>query len=313
MIATQTGPIEDFDKNFTKLLIEISQGPEMINSYTIEEIINLVYDYPTCHDNLIYRLNEFIDSSPPNYLLSSLYIIDALIRYLIDEFCLQIEQSMSEKLSEVIMRMCNSPQEMKEKVSALLTHWQKHRAFTDESIGKWKDIIRNNEVPTDPNLIQIKTNVILLTQLPSDWNEYRIKEAANDVAQVLRVSLKPDRHFAFIATPTRHDAEKLKIVLEKKIVQEKQPTEIKSAYIPKVVWGTEYWMKTFQFEEKEGIVFIPRDKIPPTVILNDDGTYVSERIPRAPVSRDTSYRPNRFSSAGAPRGGSARDRSSSRN
>ena len=304
MITTQTGPIEDFDKNFTKLLIEISQGPEMINSYTIEEIINLVYDYPTCHDNLIYRLNEFIDSSPPNYLLSSLYIIDALIRYPIDEFCLQIEQSMSEKLSEVIMRMCNSPQEMKEKVTALLTHWQKHRAFTDESIGKWKDIIRNSEVPTDPNLIQIKTNVILLTQLPSDWNEYRIKEAANDVAQVLRVSLKADRHFAFIVTPTRQDAEKLKNVLEKKML------EVKSNFIPKVVWGTEYWMKGYKIEDSEGLVYIPKDKIPPTINLNDDGTYVTERVPRG-MSGNTSYRSNRFSSTGN-RNGSVKERSSSR-
>ena len=304
---TQTLPTEEFDKKFTSVLKEISQGPEIVNSFLLEDIVNLVYDYPTCMDNLLYRLNEFIDSSPPNFLLSSLYIIDVLIRYPTDEFCLQIEKLLSTKISEVIMRMCNSSPEMKDNVKILLSHWEKHNAFGNELIGKCKDIIRTSEFPADPNVVQIKTNVILLTQLPSDWNEYRIKEAANGVAQVLRVSLKPERHFAFIATPTRHDAEKLKIVLEKKMA------EIKSNFIPKVVWGTEYWMKTFQFEEKEGIVFIPRDKIPPTVVLNDDGTYISERIPRVPVSRDTSVRQNRFSSTGAPRGGSARDRSSSRN
>ena len=306
-MTTQPNPPEDFDTQFTTILHQISQGPELINSFLIEDIINLVYDHPTCLSNLVYRLSEFIDNAPPNYLLSTLYIIDALIRYPPDEFCLSIEHHTMAKIAEVVTRLCNCPQEIKEKVSSLLTHWQRNRAFSDEFIGKCKDIIRNSEVPRDPNVVQIKTNVILLTQLPSDWNEYRIKEAANDVAEVLRVTLKAERHYAFIVTATRSDAEKLKSVLERKM------SEVKSNFVPKVVWATEQWMKSFVFEDVEGIVYIERDKIPPTIVVNEDGTYITERIPRGVSGREGSYRSNRFGSTGnANRQGSTRERSSSR-
>ena len=177
--------MDEFDRLLINIFMEVSQGPEIINVRLIKDIIDLVEDYEGCLENLLYRLNEFIDSSPPNYLLSSLYIIDALIRYPTDEMCVTIEKRMTDKLSEVVTRISNSPQYIKDKACILLDHWRKHRVFGEELLMKCKDTIKNSEFPGDSNIVQIKTNVILLTQLPSDWNEYKIKEAANDVAQIL--------------------------------------------------------------------------------------------------------------------------------
>ena len=135
--------IAEFDKQLIAILHEISQGPEIINSFSIESIVNLTYDYPSCLETLIHRLNEFINCATLPYLLSTLYLIDALIRYPSDEICLEIEKRMSDKIIEVVNRMSNSSSEVKEKLVVLLDHWQRHDAFKD-LIGKCKRFFPHN-------------------------------------------------------------------------------------------------------------------------------------------------------------------------
>ncbi|EAL50442.1 hypothetical protein EHI8A_100960 [Entamoeba histolytica HM-1:IMSS-B] len=270
-MSTTNDP-NQFDMKLVNALIDISHGPEMVGCKSLEVIIDLVYQYPNSIETLIFRVEQFIDAAPPAYLLAGLYLIDSLIRYLSDENAITVEQRLTSKLSEIIRRICNTPLTTREKARTLLEHWQRHKTFGDELIESCINILRRSEIPNDINAIKIKTNVILLTQLPSDWNEYRIKEYANEVTQVLRVSTKSERHFAFIATPTRSDAEKLKEVLQRRVA------ETKGHIIPKVVWGTEYWMKSFKFEDEEGICTISKDKIPPDIIVNEqDGTYTVQR------------------------------------
>lgn len=104
--------------------------------------------------------------------------------------------------------------------------------------------------------------------MPSEWNDYKIREWANEVVNISRITTKPERHFAFIATETRSDAEQLKRTLTDKI------KDSNSRPTPKVVWGTEYWMKGCKIEDEEGICTVSRSKIPPNIQVNQDGSYI---------------------------------------
>ncbi|KAL7713310.1 CID domain-containing protein [Entamoeba marina] len=264
-----------YDNKLMKILRNISEGPEVVGCFPLENIIELSHKNPSCVQTLLLRLSQFIDESPPMYLLSSLYIIDALIRYCSDEIAFRIEEKFAKQLGDIVKKICMAhPPIYRERTYQLFDHWYHHRTFDDKILHECFNILVNPDSVLTEDYVKIKTNVILLTQLPSDWNEYRIKEFANEVTPVLRVSMKPERHFAFIATPTRGDAEKLKSVLVQRV------NETRTHAAPKVVWGTEYWMKTFKFEDEEGICTIAKDKIPSNIRVNVDGSYVAEKNKR---------------------------------
>ncbi|ELP88070.1 hypothetical protein EIN_222030 [Entamoeba invadens IP1] len=252
---------KQFDMKLVNILLDISHGPEVVGCKPLEGLIDLVYRYPNCINILIIRIEQFIDSAPPCFLLSALYVIDSLIRYLADDTATTVEKAIAIKLPDIVRRICNTPSQTRIKVCTLLDHWNRHNTFGMDIVNICLDTLKNGE----------------------------FVESDNFLHRVLRVSMKPERHFAFIATPTRSDAERLKTQLQKRIA------DIRSHSVPKVVWGTEYWMKNFKFEDDEGICTIDKDRIPPGIMLNADGTYIAERTEQRPPLRQSLRNPNELS------------------